>query len=1448
MTLSSTPPASKRNDLLVDLPIRLHSALRTIRLYPPTNPQVQRSNDAVCSAVHALMTAYPGSSVTIAFTNSKVFVCGERLPEKDQARPQLQGLVIMSNRCNLRSFTFRSTFSPEQCTAFIQTISAFLGDLEIEESVAMLLDKAGVTSVAVDLKRYVTIHADEQIVPQKALNPDLDLIDEKLANFVFDTINQDSILRVSTQWIQDVINLLPSSDAQDQHLDEVTKGVSELLRKLVLETGHNRQTTEIEQAVKTLSRLNPRILSRLVAALPPTPEADAVLRLILRQMTEQQLNALIINLIAQQAVTGDADLYQGISTLGNPLNRLAELEWERTPEREKTLTRNIDTWLLLHPDTVLDRLPDHFFQRLRQPAWSVAVLATAARQAAEPEPQMAEHVNFSTFNHLLKRFEQLLGYEQQAVVARQAGVLLAAMEKPDLTNILIQTFKGSFGVQLYDQIVSQVSDETLNVIVEHLTPGQLSRMIMAVINGIPVDTGTDNDTEPETADFPSVRRLTRTEKGQEVAKILAWNIDARQLLNNPDTTLTQLPDRLVQRLRQAEWSVAALTAAAQQTLHSIQGGDNTAALVSFERALAKYDNLFDPKLQTQVISQVAEEMATFGEQELSLILMRACNGPFGEQLYRRIIHQLSEEKLGKLASYFQTMHRSGDEETENPSEPLQESVRRETRLALIEMHRQQSTLREEQKQANLKTRLNNLVQGDLKVLQDTDVQQALPEMVRELLVDNKNEAVDILLAQLIATLHNGPITLRTAAFHCLAGIGEQMALIDRWEWFEHLLPAFNEGLKLHDINEYSVQQAMTAIGGLVAHQFAEERYTSAVDIIQTLHLHAVEETKTATTNPSLRRHALATLQTLCMQATLEKLMQLYLHSETNQGAAGKLLVSMGGESVKFQLQQLITSENPSERKQILALIKQAGNPALSILQKKLNTNQPWYVLNNAIRLLTAIDPPEFCAMISPFLGHPDLRVQQEVISAASKSNEEDFKKLLLQALHTVDDSMKITAVNHIAAHHDERFVRPLTDLLESSSSLSEKNKHTLQLALCITLGTIGSRQAMAPLSKVAQSSPLGLDGYSDEVRQAAAAALERIQLPVDRKSGKDEENLPKAVDTTISFEAKEEAIFHLAAQGDKEQATRQLFDLIVATTHAGDFKTAERLGERIYEIDSLVLDEIIHSNSDSDETIEAEGEAALKEEHLVCWSALTDHLTAQEFQTIHHALNELWFKSEETIVSQGDKNDSLFFITQGSIKVSYQTGSHELFITTLNRGQIIGENFFTPSFWTITLTSLTPSHVHVLQQSALNVWQEQFPELRAKLHAYYLSCNTTSAILEKKGLERRKDQRFNLVRPIQVQPIDRRGNPIGRGFRSESIDISYGGLAFLIRISRQESARLLLGRRMQVILSRGDSKPSIIFKGTITGINQLQIQENDFSVHFTFDPPLDQQQLYDILD
>ena len=81
-----------KSHIFTELPIRLYSALRTIRIYPPSNPQVRKSTDLVI-AILADLLEHEGKEITIASSEKTVLVNGTLLSEKDQQRPQVKGLA-----------------------------------------------------------------------------------------------------------------------------------------------------------------------------------------------------------------------------------------------------------------------------------------------------------------------------------------------------------------------------------------------------------------------------------------------------------------------------------------------------------------------------------------------------------------------------------------------------------------------------------------------------------------------------------------------------------------------------------------------------------------------------------------------------------------------------------------------------------------------------------------------------------------------------------------------------------------------------------------------------------------------------------------------------------------------------------------------------------------------------------------------------------------------------------------------------------------------------------------------------------------------------------------------------------------------------------------------------------------------------------------------------------
>ena len=91
MANSPQPVPSDRSQLLLDFPIRFYTALRTIRLYPATNPQVQRSNEMLLHSFQALLNSGDDETIVLAVSDQRLMVCGEHLPTKTNPNRRSRG-------------------------------------------------------------------------------------------------------------------------------------------------------------------------------------------------------------------------------------------------------------------------------------------------------------------------------------------------------------------------------------------------------------------------------------------------------------------------------------------------------------------------------------------------------------------------------------------------------------------------------------------------------------------------------------------------------------------------------------------------------------------------------------------------------------------------------------------------------------------------------------------------------------------------------------------------------------------------------------------------------------------------------------------------------------------------------------------------------------------------------------------------------------------------------------------------------------------------------------------------------------------------------------------------------------------------------------------------------------------------------------------------------------
>jgi CRP-like cAMP-binding protein len=322
----------------------------------------------------------------------------------------------------------------------------------------------------------------------------------------------------------------------------------------------------------------------------------------------------------------------------------------------------------------------------------------------------------------------------------------------------------------------------------------------------------------------------------------------------------------------------------------------------------------------------------------------------------------------------------------------------------------------------------------------------------------------------------------------------------------------------------------------------------------------------------------------------------------------------------------------------------------------------------------------------------------------------------------------------------------------------------------------------------------------------------------------------------INIDESEKLVEQHIAKGDSDAAVKLLYRMIVQCAEEKNFTKAEQFRERMLEVDPMALNEIISSA----EIIEESKSQSLDPIHMQIWSSLYDTLNTEEKNELFYSMKDATLGINQPVFLQGKLNTNLYFINQGQLKVIYQDKSGDVLLNTLSPGQLAGqENFFTNTICTTSLITLGNVNIKYLEKDALLKWKKEFPNLEQKLSDFCAGFQNATALLQSKKMDRRTLKRVKISGKGLIKLLNRAGEPIGKSFKGDLADISVGGLSFEIRISKEETARLLLGRRINIAFNYSKSIPNIMIdqNGIIVGIYPYPFE--DYSIHVKFDKMLD---------
>ncbi len=416
-------------------------------------------------------------------------------------------------------------------------------------------------------------------------------------------------------------------------------------------------------------------------------------------------------------------------------------------------------------------------------------------------------------------------------------------------------------------------------------------------------------------------------------------------------------------------------------------------------------------------------------------------------------------------------------------------------------------------------------------------------------------------------------------------------------------------------------------------------------------------------------------------------------------------------------------------------------------------------------------------------------------------------------------------------------VTVLAPILEKAGHSQSAGSRQLIDSACQVLGHCRTPEALGILRKYLNS--FGSVAEQQEAVQSAKIAVAQLELDnLDAPTGSASEldilsplstaaPLPDQKDLSPA----DQKIRKLAEEGNKAEAV----ELIMAAIrkHAGqkDFTEAERYRQMLIVTDSMALREIISAAE-----IIADGKSSsISDTMMSTWDDLIQELSLEEFSALYFAARPKNTTLNQVLVEQGDFLSNLYFVNSGRVQLYTTKNGREMVFKTVEEGEIFGaESFFDISVWTVSAKSLGASLL-ILTWERLATLKNDYPALQNNLFEYCKRFQGNHSFFQKPSTSRRKYERKKLDGRATIEVLNDSGAPTGQVARGDLIDISQGGVAFMLRFNRKEYANELLGKRVKVQIRPDHASSTIDRIGLVKAVRCNDFVGNDYSVHLQFD-------------
>ena len=390
----------------------------------------------------------------------------------------------------------------------------------------------------------------------------------------------------------------------------------------------------------------------------------------------------------------------------------------------------------------------------------------------------------------------------------------------------------------------------------------------------------------------------------------------------------------------------------------------------------------------------------------------------------------------------------------------------------------------------LEARVVRVLEG--RQLWDLTLEQRLA-FLRELLDQDRSEAFQRVLDRVLEALSTEDPSLRLAANQTLAGVAHWMRTPGLPKVTEGLL---TQKLQAHFALETSAtiyQAATDALSTiLIALVLRGELGTAQACMMELQDLCGIHEALTEWRQQGLDQLKERLVRTDCLDAVL----QLLFDADKERVGAEIIpyLEWLGPAAPEFLVAKLGEETERQRRGRLLEALRILGPTAVDAVQNAMGADA-WFLVRNALNLLSEIGNAGSLPEVVPLLRHKDGRVRRAAVRALWKLGGPAAEPHLLGILKETDPETKFEVLFALSQVKTASSAPVVLELAEDRR-VSER----LRLKALETLGDIGAPTVIPALAELIKKkkSFFGTSSESFEIRIGAAKALLGIGTPEAR--------------------------------------------------------------------------------------------------------------------------------------------------------------------------------------------------------------------------------------------------------------------------------------------------------------------------------------------------------------